>query len=114
MIKNLAFPKDENQYFDLKDSAGLQAFVLVTSALPLPSYKEWKEKAGRLPWQREETADAWGFTGTQYNSLLSPTNTFQTRGGLPSINLSRTLEYIQSNSGAVIVNAVAFPVKERD
>lgn len=111
-IERLEFPEEKNQFFDLKDSAGLQAFVLVTQATPLPSYREWKEKAGKLPWQKTEKKEAWGYNGSRYNVLDSPEHTIQSRGGLPPMNLTQTLEHIEKNARHATVNAVAFPIDQ--
>jgi hypothetical protein len=49
----LRCPAGSGRWRDLEDPAGgLQAFVVVASASPLPPYGEWRGRLGDLPWRR--------------------------------------------------------------
>jgi hypothetical protein len=45
------YPPAEDKCFPLNDEAGLQAFVLLVSEHPLPSYADWCKRVGKPPWR---------------------------------------------------------------
>ena len=52
--KDVRYPAGKHVF--ILDEAGLEVFVLVVSAKPLPPYAEWRAKAGCLPGKRSGTA----------------------------------------------------------
>lgn len=40
--------------YDLNDGAGLEAIAAVASSRPLPSFKEWRPRCGKIPWGKFE------------------------------------------------------------
>jgi hypothetical protein len=58
--------------YRLGDGSGLQAFALVTSRAPLPSYREWKARHGTPPWQKGLSAAegvVWWYDGRRLRPL---------------------------------------------
>jgi serine/threonine protein kinase len=53
--------------FGLDEGTGLQAFFLVVSRAPLPSYREWRKERGRSPWRPTRAAPnlVWRYDGVQ-------------------------------------------------
>jgi hypothetical protein len=47
----------------------VQAFVLVASAQPLPSYDEWRSRRGAIPWDRDQTDGVWVFDRERVNRV---------------------------------------------
>jgi hypothetical protein len=113
MIKGLEFPEDDNQYYQLKDATGLQAFVMVTSPMPLPSYVKWKEKSEIMPWQNMRTDGAWGYDGTRYNRLGANEESLRSKVVMPKA-LYQTMSKIKKSAGQGVVSAVAFPVVKKN
>jgi hypothetical protein len=71
----LSHPADVLDYFGLTDGPGLQAFVLVASRQPLPSYKRWQSRVGIAPWEKLPQERAWGvwqYDGDQSVWLRKP------------------------------------------
>src|SRR5204862_3013820 len=53
------YPPDDGLF--RVETAGLQAFVLAASTKPLPTYDEWREKAGDIPWAGVKDGGAFGW-----------------------------------------------------
>src|SRR5262249_6975019 len=49
--QDLTYPNTEDSYFGLNDGLGVQAFVLLVSRNPLPTFDLWKRAAGKAPWK---------------------------------------------------------------
>jgi serine/threonine protein kinase len=63
------YPASKSRYFSLTDGVGLQAFVLLASRKPLPSYQEWRALAGAPPWQSVKAEGVWRFDGHQLDLI---------------------------------------------
>jgi hypothetical protein len=57
-VSEVRFFPDDKGVFGL-DAAGLQVFVLVASARPLPPYAEWRAAAGKVPWKAVAQGGQW-------------------------------------------------------
>lgn len=55
-VSELTYPSDTEHLHGLIDGVGLQAFVLWTSAEPLPSFEAWRVKQGAAPWSAQPAA----------------------------------------------------------
>ncbi|MBS0264792.1 MAG: serine/threonine protein kinase [Planctomycetes bacterium] len=49
--------------YQLTDGTGLQAFAIVASREPLPTYREWRQQSGPMPWQHVEAGGVIRFDG---------------------------------------------------
>jgi hypothetical protein len=70
-VAELQFPGEGLKF--VLDQPGVQAFVLVASSRPLPSYAEWRSRAGRVPWQKADPLDPggmWRFDGSDWAELV--------------------------------------------
>jgi hypothetical protein len=102
----------EGKYFT-PDIDGLQAFVLIASAEPLPPYAEWRSRQDATPWNsnRSYKSDSrWQFDGEEFLEL--PQDRLQVRGGPPKefrdlCNFLRGLPNVQA------IHAIAFPVTKK-
>jgi serine/threonine protein kinase len=106
----LAYPADADVYFGLTDGAGVQAFVLLASRRPLPTYADWKATTGPLPWRREQADGVWQFDGTRFRRLDVSRGEERVRGGPPAV-LEELGTFLRARPEADAVAAVAFPVK---
>jgi hypothetical protein len=67
----LSYPPAAELYSPLTDGAGLQAFALMVTERPLPPYREWIDRGGKLPW-RPTGSDAegvWRYDGHSFERL---------------------------------------------
>jgi serine/threonine protein kinase len=108
------YPLFRNRYFALNDGVGLQAFVLLASQEPLPSYEQWKAKVGAAPWQAAIPADGlWRFDGHDF--VGGPRGVEVER---PLKQLPKALEdlcrFLKDRPGVDAIEAVAFPVKPKE
>jgi hypothetical protein len=103
------FPDDQG-VFGL-DTAGLQAFVLVASARPLPPYAEWQAEAGKVPWKPTALGGVWRweYDGRQFDRLPLDRGSRQERDGEPEA-LKALCEFFKNRPGLEAVRVIAFPV----
>jgi serine/threonine protein kinase len=102
----------EGKYFT-PDIDGLQAFVLIASAEPLPPYAEWRSRKVATPWNKNRSYNSdsrWQFDGEEFMEL--PQDRLQVRGGPPKefrdlCNFFRNLPDVQA------VRAIAFSVTKK-
>ena len=107
---DLRVPRDK--YFGL-DIPGLQVFVLIASAEPLPPYAEWRSRFNAIPWAKTDSykqSSRWEFDGQEFAEIGQPR--VQARGGPPKefrdlCNFFRNLPDVQA------VRAIAFPVTKK-
>jgi serine/threonine protein kinase len=97
-----------NSVWTLTDGAGQQAFVLLASSRPLPSFRRWQEEAGRLPWRATSLdASVWRFDGEQLREGLL-------RGTIEHLELGHALPdvcaWLQRQDDIEAVRVIAFPV----
>jgi hypothetical protein len=103
------YPSDPGSGFGLTDGVGTQAFVLVTSAKPLPPYAQWSRKLGSLPWKPVAAEDVWRYDGRSFDR--------DTRRGevRPLADLPPPLEAacraLQRGPDIEAIRALAFPVQ---
>jgi tRNA A-37 threonylcarbamoyl transferase component Bud32 len=67
--RQFTYPNLDDHYFGLNDGLGMQAFVLVASAEPLPPYDTWKQRAGNAPWKAFAANGVWQFDGEAFTAL---------------------------------------------
>jgi hypothetical protein len=103
------FPRDGSLF--KVDSPGLQAFVLVASSKPLPPYKEWRAKAGEIPWTgtRDGGTWRWQFDGREFTRLPQERGSIE---GAPK-PLRDLCNWFKNRPEFEVVEVVAFPVIER-
>jgi hypothetical protein len=108
------YPSNPEKGFALTDGVGLQAFVLVASRSPLPSFREWRRGLGDF-WRREAKADGvWRFDGNSFE----PAEPNRQRGverplaDLPE-PLKAACQALHSAPSVEAIHVLAFPVKPR-
>jgi serine/threonine protein kinase len=109
------YPRQPTLYFPLNDGVGLQAFVLLVSNEPLPSYEQWKAVAGAAPWRGGVRSDGfWRFDGRDF--LGGPRGAEVERQ--PLRRLPQVFEdlchFLKNRPGVDAIEAVAFPVKPKE
>lgn len=110
--EKLDYPSSVADGFPFNDGTGMQAFVLLVSRRPLPSYAEWKTRIGPAPWQRAEIDGIWRFDGQELEQQRPPVRGLaqQMPGGGPK-PLADLCDYFKDRSGMNAIQVVAFPVK---
>jgi predicted Ser/Thr protein kinase len=68
-VKELRFPRSPTRDFQLEDGTGMQAFVLLVSAKPLPAYARWQQEVGVAPWQKASVSAIWRFDGKDFECV---------------------------------------------
>jgi CHAT domain-containing protein/serine/threonine protein kinase len=113
-VTEFRFFPDDKGYFGL-DSAGLQVFVLVASARPLPPYAEWRAGIGAIPWRavRHGGESRWQFDGRDFARLSEVRGSRQERDPVPT-PLRELCEFFKSIDGLDVVRVIAFPVTDVD
>jgi hypothetical protein len=104
------FPRDGSLF--KVDAPGLQAFVLVASSKPLPPYKEWRAKAGEIPWTgtRDGGTWRWQFDGREFTRLPQERGSIE---GAPK-PLRDLSNWFKNRPEFEVVQVFAFPVVDRD
>ena len=105
----LRFPTDPSAYFGLTDGAGTQAFVLLASGKPAPSFQEWKARVGEIPWSASATAGVWEFDGKTSKRLPDTRGTIRKR--LPKA-IDEAFTFLKERDAAPVIHAIAFPVED--
>lgn len=113
-VTEVRFFPDDKGYFNL-DSAGLQVFVLVASAQPLPPYADWRAAVDKIPWRsvRHGGDSRWQFDGREFARLSEVRGKREERDAVPA-PLRELCEFFQVQSGVEAVRVVAFPVVDVD
>jgi predicted Ser/Thr protein kinase len=109
-LSEVRFPPDPAQAFGLTDGAGLQAFVLVASRNPLPPYRDWRARAGALPWRATNAGGPWRFDGREFVPLAGTRGAIRPMMGLPA-PFEAVCRTLQARPEFVAIQAVAFPVR---
>jgi serine/threonine protein kinase/CHAT domain-containing protein/Tfp pilus assembly protein PilF len=106
----LRYPRDR---VFTPDVAGLQAFVLVVSAEPLPPYAHWRARVSRIPWEPvlEEAQACWHFDGRNIERL--PRERGRTTGGAPP-PFRALCDFFGHRPELGTVHAISFPVTRPD
>jgi hypothetical protein len=112
----IVFPGAADDYYALTDGPGLQAFVLVASRTPLPSFESWPARAG-LPWSSTSEGEAWQFDGRDFDFLGSATkHNPADRGEVRHVKTAAptpfvaVCNYLKQLPGVDAIRATAFPV----
>jgi hypothetical protein len=106
---SLSFPADPGRGFRLNDGPGLQAFVLVASRVPLPTYDTWKGRIGAVPWHRSADAGSWRYDGRAYHPLGGERGAVEDLPGLGAF--TALCQFLRRCPGVDAIQALAFPVR---
>jgi hypothetical protein len=112
-LSDLTFPPDPGMAFGLTDGVGLQAFVLVASRNPLPPYRDWRARAGDLPWRKADAGRPWRFDGQEFVPLAAQRGAIRPMMGLPA-PFEAVCRTLQARPEFATIQAVAFPVRPRE
>jgi serine/threonine protein kinase len=108
----LKFP--EKEFFE-PGIQGLQVFVLLASAKPLPPYAKWRAQIGDIPWKEtssyRQTA-RWEFDGQEYNQLPKDRGERVKRGGAPRA-FQDLCDFLRNCQDVQVMRALAFPVTKK-
>jgi tRNA A-37 threonylcarbamoyl transferase component Bud32 len=110
------YPRDSHDF--ILDAAGLQAFVLAASTRPLPPYKEWRSRAGALPWEGAKDGGAWRwhFDGRAFTRFPEKRGRVEPRDQVPEYqgpeSLQKLCDFFAKRAEFEVVQMVAFPVGE--
>ena len=105
-----------HEVYRLEDGTGLQAFALVVSEDPLPSFAEWQRKVGAPPWKAGVTGLAgvvWRhdgqsiIAGSRRDPSVQRSKGKALRGGAEVAALG---DWLRASPGIDAVEVVAFPV----
>ncbi len=105
----------ESLYFPLTDGVGLQAFVLLASREPLPSFADWEGRGG-LHWGTIPGDDAgvWGFDGHNFEPLVSDRRGEPRKRSGEPVEFREVCEYVVKLPGVNAVRALVFPVGSKE
>jgi serine/threonine protein kinase len=104
--------------YGLNEGEGLEAFVLVVSAKPLPPYVEWRRQRGTSPWRKSEAQAGvvWRLDGTALRAHTADDpdargkgQELRGAGALPQL-----ADWLRQGEGVEAVSAVAFAVRPRE
>jgi predicted Ser/Thr protein kinase len=109
VASTIDYPSDPGKGFGLTDGVGLQAFVLIASTKPLPSYAEWSQAQENLPWRPAETEMVWRYDGRNFEGEKERGDV-RPLADLPS-PLEATCRALQSRPGVEAIRVLAFPVR---
>jgi hypothetical protein len=112
LATEINYPSDPTKGFGLTDGLGAQAFVVIASRAPWPSYAEWSRNLGALPWKSVPLDDVWRYDGFNFDREIQ-------RGDLrPLADVPKPLEAtcrtLGTGPGVLAIRALAFPVKPRE
>jgi tRNA A-37 threonylcarbamoyl transferase component Bud32 len=99
-------------YF-IPDSVGLQAFVLAASRKSLPSFKDWRSRAGPLPWEgvKDGGAWCWQFDGREFRRFPEHRGRLEPKGDVPE-PLRKLCAFFKGRTEFEVVQVFAFPVAD--
>jgi hypothetical protein len=112
-ISTLEYPLNPAKFFSLTDGSGLQAFVLVASREPLPSYKEWRAANGGPPWRQTQADGIWRFDGHRYEAMGPQRGQERERQGPPQV-LQALCNFFKDRPQVDAIEVLAFPVQPKD
>ena len=111
--ESLEFPGDPLSGFGLTDGVGVQAFVLIASAQPLPPPEAVRGKIEKLPWKPLHNDAVWRFDGEKWSLDLDPRRgTKRPLADLPQ-PLDRSCRALKGGLDIETIQALAFPVEDR-
>lgn len=113
-INELHFPEDSKQGFGFTDGTGQQAFLLIWSVTPLPSFSDWKQKLDPWPSLHQGASGRWFWR----NGRLEPwSERGETRGTIRDLKGSESFvsmcTQLQKISPGIEIYGVSFPIETR-
>jgi len=108
----MGFPGDWGRGLRLNDGPGLQAFVLIASRAPLPSYAAWKGLVGTVPWRPASGAGSWRYDGHSFHPLGAERGAVEELPGLGAF--AELCQSLKGCPGVEAIQALAFPVRPPD
>jgi serine/threonine protein kinase len=109
LTTTIDYPSDPTSGFGLTDGIGTQAFALIASTQPLPSFAKWSQSLGGLPWKPAETEIVWRYDGRSFESD-NQRGEVRPLADLPP-PLDATCRTLRAGPGVEAIQALAFPVK---
>lgn len=110
-ISELKYPASENEGFAFTDGPGQQAFILVSSKKPLPSFRDWSKSASNLTDVPQATGH-WVFADGTVSPLVKLDETRgaprKLRGSEP---FEKVMNAIQATNQECEVSGLSFPVE---
>jgi hypothetical protein len=106
-VTELRYPSE--QYFQ-PGVAGLQTFLVIASADPLPPYAQWRAQIGPTPWKRAayDQPWRWHFDGQEFIRLPGERGRRVERGAPEEFR--ELCRFFQNQTRRGVVQALAFPV----
>jgi hypothetical protein len=105
----IAYPGEPDGYYGLTDGTGLQAFVLIASAKPLPPFGTWAGRSG-LSWASATATEAWHFDGRRIAELGDSSRGTERRVTTAPSPFAALCRYLGRLPDVDAVQATAFPV----
>jgi hypothetical protein len=113
-VSKFEYPENSGLAFGLTDGVGLQAFALLVSNEPLPSYDQWRARAGAPKWKEKIPAGgAWRFDGKEIVPPIVTRGDVRPLSSGPPKELEDLCEFFSNQKDFDAVRAIAFPVKEK-
>lgn len=115
-IRQLRYPSDSGLGFPFTDGIGQQAFVLIRSENPLPSFRKWLSSVGSIQNSLAETNGRWLWLNGTVSPAVSQRDEEtrgtprKLRGFEPFDNMMRTIQGLNSDQD---VSGISFPVESR-
>lgn len=112
-ISDFKYPANENEGFAFTDGAGQQAFILVSSKKPLPSFRDWSASASNLT-DALQASGQWVFADGAVSPLVNLDGTRgvprKLRGSEP---FEKVMNAIQVSNQECEVSGLSFPVEPK-
>jgi serine/threonine protein kinase len=111
-LKEFQFPEIGEAGLPLDKGAGVQVFVLIASREPLPSFKQWEDRVGQVPWMPTLFTDAWYFDGSDIAPVNGPHVSDETGRQVPPM-LKNLADFLKDLPDGVTTCFLAFPIEEK-
>ena len=113
----LRYPSASTHDYRLEEGVGLQAFALVVSSQPLPSFKEWWSRQG-CPWQKSEAPPdvVWrAYDGAEVEALTAdPSGPRAPREVRGKASVARLADWLSKRPQVEAVVVLGFAVMPKD
>ena len=107
----IRFPSGATKYFGLTDGLGEQAFVIVATTRPLPSFEKWSGRDGIKPLWKPTPADGvWSYDGWIKRVDSVPRGEPRDHTGHPP-GFLEVCKYLKNLPDVQAIQGIAFPVK---
>ena len=109
------YPPNPEDGYGLTDGIGLQAFVLIASRSPLPSFSIWLPKPEELRWAPTCSSSVWTYDGRTFEASDGHPDPNSQRGDVRQLTdlpgpLTAACRALQSRPGVDLIRVLAFPV----